>query len=228
MRRLKVSDVMTTEVITAREATPFKELARIMTERRVSALPVLDTADRLVGMVSEADLLPKEEHRDDHPGRWALKFGGDHASRIKAAGDTAGHLQTSPVVVTHPDTSLVEAAREMARQHVKRLPVVDTDGRLVGIISRADLLKVFLRDDEEIRHEVISEILIRVLWANPERFDVQVRDGIVTLSGELEQRSHIPIAVQLTHRVDGVIDVVDRLSYALDDTTRAARRPRAD
>lgn len=114
MRRLKVSDVMTTEVITAREATPFKELARIMTERRVSALPVLDTADRLVGMVSEADLLPKEEHRDDHPGRWALKFGGDHASRIKAAGDTAGHLKTPPVVVTHPDASLVEAAKEMA------------------------------------------------------------------------------------------------------------------
>jgi len=106
--------------------------------------------------------------------------------------------------------------------------VVDTENRLVGIISRADLLKVFLRDDEENRHEVISEILVRVLWTNPERFDVQVRDGIVTLSGELEQRSHIPIAVQLTHRVDGVIDVVDRLSYALDDTTRTARRPRAD
>jgi len=233
MRRLKVSDVMTTEVITAREATPFKELARIMTERRVSALPVLDTADRLVGMVSEADLLPKEEHRDDHPGRWALKFGGDHASRIKAAGDTAGHLKTSPMVVTHPDASLVEAAKEMTRRHAKRLPVVDTENRLVGIISRADLLKVFLRDDEENRHEVISEILVRMLWANPERFDVQVRDGIVTLSivtlsGELEQRSHIPIAVQLPHRVDGVIDVVDRLSYALDDTTRTARRARAD
>jgi CBS-domain-containing membrane protein len=124
------------------------------------------------------------------------------------------------VVVTHPDTSLVEAAKEMARRGVKRLPVVDTDNRLVGIVSRADLLKVFLRDDDEIRHEVISEILMRMLWADPERFNVHVRDGIVTLSGELEQRSHIPIAVQLTHQVDGVIDVVDRLSYALDDTTR--------
>lgn len=224
MRRLMVSDVMTTEVITAREATPFKELARIMTERRISALPVLDTADRLVGMVSEADLLPKEEHRDDQTGRWVLRSGGERASRTKATADTAGQVMTPHVVVTHPDTSLVEAAKEMARRHVKRLPVVDTDNRLVGIVSRADLLKVFLRDDDEIRHEVISEILMRILWADPERFDVEVRDGIVTLSGELEQRSHIPIAVQLTHRVDGVIDVVDQLTYALDDTTRAPHR----
>ncbi|HEX5345819.1 MAG TPA: CBS domain-containing protein [Pseudonocardiaceae bacterium] len=224
MRRLIVSDVMTIAVSTAREATPFKELARIMTERRVSALPVLDPADRLVGIVSEADLLPKEEHRDDPTGRHVLSFAGGRASRVKAAGDTAGQVMTANVVVTHPDATLVEAAKEMARHHVKRLPVVDTDNRLVGIISRADLLTVFLRDDEDIRREVISEILIRVLWADPERFEVQVRDGIVTLSGELEQRSHIPIAVQLTHRVDGVIDVVDQLSYALDDTTRAPHR----
>lgn len=94
MRRLTVSDVMTTEVITAREATPFKELARIMAERRVSALPVLGVADELVGVVSEADLLPKEEHRDDRPGRWALRFGGEHLSRVKAAGDTAVQLTT--------------------------------------------------------------------------------------------------------------------------------------
>jgi CBS domain-containing protein len=224
MRRLMVSDAMTTEVITAREATPFKELARIMTERHISALPVLDTADRLVGIVSEADLLPKEEHRDDQTGRWVPAFGGERASRAKATGDTAGQVMTPHVVVTHPDTTLVAAAKEMARHHVKRLPVVDTDDRLVGIVSRADLLKVFLRDDDEIRHEVISEILVRVLWADPERFDVPVRDGIVTLSGELEQRSHIGTALQLTHRVDGVIDVVDHLSYALDDTTRAAHR----
>jgi CBS domain-containing protein len=220
MRRLMVSDVMTTAVITAREATPFKELARIMTEQHVSALPVLDTADRVVGMVSQADLLPKEEHRDDRPGRWTVAFGGEHASRVKAAGDTAGQVMTAPVVVTRPDATLVEAAKDMARRHVKQLPVVDTDNRLVGILSRADLLKVFLREDEEIQHEVISEILTRVRWADPQRLDVEVREGIVTLSGELEQRSHIPIAVQLTHRVDGVIDVVNRLSYALDDTTR--------
>jgi CBS domain-containing protein len=224
MKRLVVRDVMTTPVVAAREATPFKELARIMTERQVSAMPVLDTADRLVGVVSEADLLPKEEHRDDRSGRWGLRFGGDHASRVKAAGDTAGQLMTRHAVVTRPDVTLVEVAKLMARRQVKRLPVVDDDGGMIGIVSRADLLKAFLRDDDEICREVISEILVKVLWADPERFEVQVRDGIVTLSGELEQRTQIPVAVQMTHQVDGVVDVVDRLDYALDDSSHAARR----
>lgn len=223
MRRLTVSDVMTTPVITVREATPFKETARIMTERRISGLPVLDTADHLVGMVSEADLLPKEEHRDDQPGRHPLRFGREHASQVKASGDTAGQVMTMSVATIHPDATVVEAAREMAHRHVKRLPVVNQEGLLVGIVARADLLKVFLREDDEIRHEVISEILVKILWADPERFDVTVQDGIVTLSGELEQRSHIPTAVRLCQQVDGVVDVVDHLSYAMDDTKRSAR-----
>lgn len=224
MRRLKVRDVMTAEVATAREATPFKELVRIMAERRISALPVLDTTDRLVGMVSEADLLPKEEHRDDRPGRWALLFGADHVSRAKAAGDNAGQVMTRDLIVTRADATLVEAAKDMERWQVKRLPVVDAAGGLVGVVSRVDLLKVFLRDDGEIRQEVISEVLVRVLWADPEQVDVEVRDGIVTLSGELEQRSQIGVAVRLTRRVEGVIDVVDRLGYTVDDTSRAAPR----
>lgn len=227
MRRLTVGDVMTEAVITAREGTPFKELARIMAEKRISAMPVLDSADRLVGLVSEADLLPKEEHRDDGPGRPLLEVGRRRASRAKAGGDNAGQMMTTDVVTIGPAASLVEAARIMMDRRVKRLPVVDSDGRLVGILSRADLLKTFLRSDEEIRREVIGEVLVRLLWADPERFDVQVRDGIVTLSGELEQRSLIPVAVQLTQRVDGVVDVVNRLTYALDDTTRARRHSSA-
>ena len=224
MRRLLVSDVMTTPVVAAREATPFKELARVMTERRISALPVLNTEDRVVGMVSEADLLPKEVHRDDQQGRRVLRFSHEHDSVIKAEGDTAGQVMTMSVATIHPEATVVEAAREMARRHVKRLPVVNRDARLVGIVARADLLKTFLRADEEIRQEVISEVLVRVLWADPERFDVTVQDGIVTLCGELEQRSHIPVAVELAHRVDGVIDVVNHLTYRLDDIRRSTRR----
>lgn len=224
MRRLTVGEVMTSDVVTAREATPFKELVRIMTSRRVSALPVLDTEDRLVGMVSEADLLPKEEHRDEPAGRWARWLGGERVSHAKAAGDNAGQVMTRELVTTRPDATLVEAAREMDRWQVKRLPVLDAMSRLAGIVSRADLLKVFLREDEEIRREVISEVLVRVLWADPERFGVTVRDGIVTLSGELEQRSQMPVAVRLTRRVEGVIDVIDHLGYELDDTSRAAPR----
>ena len=224
MRRLLVSDVMTSPVMAAREATPFKELARVMTERKVSALPVLNTDDHLVGIVSEADLLPKEEHRDDQPGRRVLRFSRENASLTKAAGDTAGQVMTTSVATIYPEATVVEAAREMARRHVKRLPVVNGEGRLVGIVARADLLKTFLREDAEIRQEVISEVLVRMLWADPERFDVRVQDGIVTLSGELEQRSHLPIAVQLAQRVDGVIDVVSHLTYKIDDIGRSTHR----
>lgn len=228
MRKLTAGDVMARSVITAREATPFKELARIMTENHISAMPVLDNADRLVGLVSQADLLPKEEHRDDEgTGRRLWAVGRRRASRTKAGGDNAGQLMTTDVITIGPDTSLVETARIMMDRRVKRLPVVDGDRRLVGIISRADLLKTFLRSDEEIRREVIGDVLVRLLWADPERFDVQVQDGIVTLSGELEQRSQIPVAVQLTQRVDGVVDVVNQLTYALDDTTRARRHSSA-
>lgn len=224
MRRLLVADVMTTPVVAAREATPFKELARVMTERGISALPVLSTANLLVGVVSEMDLLPKEAHRDDPPARRVRRFGREHAALTKAAADTAGQVMTTSVATIRPGATVVEAAREMARRQVKRLPVLDEDGRLVGIVARADLLKTFLRADDEIRQEVISEVLVRVLWADPERFDVTVRDGIVTLSGELEQRSHVPIAVQLAQRVDGVVDVVDQLTYKIDDIRRSAQR----
>jgi CBS domain-containing protein len=214
-----VGDVMTQRVAAARKATPFKEIARILAEWRVSAMPVLDETDRVVGLVSEADLLPKEEYRDaiePHP------FMGRHErhERAKAAGDTAGQLMTSPAVTVHPDVSVAEAARKMERCGVKRLVVVDGDDHLVGIVTRADLLKVFLRSDDEIREEIVRDVFMRVLWADPEAFDVQVRDGVVVLTGELQTRSSVPLAVRLTRAVDGVVDVVDKLGYVVDDSPR--------
>ena len=125
---------------------------------------------------------------------------------------------TSPAVTVGPDATVAEAARLLHRHGIKRLPVVDPAGPLLGIVSRADLLKVFLRSDAEIAQEVRQEVLLRAMWVDPDTVTVKVRDGVVTLIGELERRSLIPIAVSLVHGIDGVVDVVDRLTFEIDDS----------
>jgi CBS domain-containing protein len=220
VRQLTVRDVMTDAVAVVWQSTPFKEVARVLAERGISAVPVLDEDDRPVGVVSEADLLYKEEYGTEEAHVRLLVSPSERAGRAKAAGDVAGELMTSPPVTIGPDAALVAAAKIMDRRKVKRLPVVAADGRLIGIVSRADLLKAFLRTDDEIRDEVIREVFIRVLWADPKKVSVTVDEGVVTLSGELELRSSTVIAVRLTRRVDGVVDVVDKLRYEVDDHDR--------
>ena len=217
MRR-RVRDVMTREVVTVDEQTPFKEITQVLADCRISAVPVLDTDGRVVGMVSEADLLLKEEYPEGPPGGWVLEGRHRRGVRAKAAGDTAVELMTAPAITIDPDATLAEAARLMHRHQIKRLPVVDPAGPLLGIVSRADLLKVFLRGDEAIARDVRQDVLQRALWVDPDSVGVEVRDGVVTLTGQLERRSQIPIAVSLVHGVDGVVDVVDRLGFEVDDT----------
>ena len=125
---------------------------------------------------------------------------------------------TSPAITVGPHASLAEAARLLHRHRIKRLPVVDPAGPLLGIVSRADLLKVFLRSDADIATEVRQEVLARALWVDPDTVAVDVRDGVVTLSGQLERSSLLPIVVSLTRGLDGVVDVVDRLGFEVDDT----------
>jgi CBS-domain-containing membrane protein len=218
MRR-RVRDVMTREVVTVDEHTPFKEITQLLADCRISAVPVLDSDGRVVGVVSEADLLPKEEYPQGLPGARLLEGRRGRATRAKATGDTAVELMTAPAITVGPDASLAEAARLLHRHQVKRLPVLDPAGPLLGIVSRADLLKVFLRSDEQITREVRQDILRRALWVDRDTVGVEVRDGVVTLTGRLERRSLIPIAVRLVHGVDGVVDVVDRLGFAFDDRT---------
>jgi CBS-domain-containing membrane protein len=138
--------------------------------------------------------------------------------RVKAAGDSAAELMTAPAVTIGPDATVTEAARLLHRHGIKRLPVVDPAGPLLGIVSRADLLKVFLRSDAEIGQEIRQEVLLRAMWVNPDTVTVKVRDGVVTLTGQLERRSLIPIAVRLVRGLDGVVDVVDRLTFEVDDS----------
>jgi CBS domain-containing protein len=124
---------------------------------------------------------------------------------------------TQPPVTVHADDTIVQAARTMVRRHVERLPVLDEEDRLVGIVTRRDLLQVFLRPDPEIRTEVIEEVLVRALWLAPRSVEVSVAEGVVTLTGHMERKSETEIALAMTRRIDGVVDVVGKLTYRLDD-----------
>ena len=215
MKQLTVSDVMTTRLLKARTAMPLKEVGRVLAENHVSALPVLDAEDRLIGVVSERDVLLKQGHQiPRRPHWWESRRARDEVRR--AAGDTAGDVMTAFPVTIPPQATLAEAARRMSDHDVKRLPVVDSAGALVGIVSRSDLLKAFLRTDDEIHQEIVGEVFAHLLWADPTAVEVTVRDGIVTLTGTVDQRSATESAERLVRRIDGVVDVISRLGYRID------------
>jgi CBS-domain-containing membrane protein len=194
-----VSDVMTHTVVAVGREALFKEIVELFDQWKVSALPVLEGEGRVVGVVSEADLLKKEEFRD------ADDREGEPAERVKAGAVTAGELMSSPAVSVHADASLAEAARIMARRHVKRLPVVDAVGLLQGVVSRGDLLKVFLRPDEEIAEEIRRSVLPQLPITTT--LTVGVTEGVVTLGGSLPERGLVPVVARAVRAVEGVVDV---------------------
>ncbi|MGW5120675.1 CBS domain-containing protein [Streptomyces noursei] len=200
----RVSDVMTQPVAAVDRGAGFKEIVETLWHWQVSALPVVSAERRVVGVVSEADLLPKEGFREADEDRLERLRASDDARRAEAV--TAGELMTSPAVTVHPDATLAQAARTMARASVKRLPVVDGNGLLLGIVSRADLLKVFLRSDDDLAGEVRRALA--TYFAAPTRdLHVEVADGVVTLSGQLRDRSVVPVVARLVRTIEGVVDV---------------------
>lgn len=222
MKHNKVGSVMTTEVVRAEYGTPFKEVARRLGEHRISGLPVVDEDDKVIGVISETDLMARQAETPDpfEPKKRSRLAGLTSKARrraAKAGARTAGQLMTAPPVTVHADDSIVEAARTMAQHRIERLPVLDEADRLVGIVTRRDLLTVFLRPDAEIRTEVVEEVLVRALWLPPRSVDVSVTEGVVTLSGHMERKSEKEIALSMTRQVDGVVAVVDKLTYRLDD-----------
>ncbi|MEW1928751.1 CBS domain-containing protein [Streptomyces sp. NPDC088360] len=223
MKHDKVGSVMTTEVIRAAYGTPFKEVARLLADHHISGLPVVDEDEKVVGVISETDLMARQAAAPDpfepqHHLRLAALTRGSRKQAAKAKARTAGQLMTEPPVTVHADDTIVEAARTMAQRRVERLPVLDEEERLVGIVTRHDLLQVFLRPDADIRDEVIKEVLVRTLWLAPQIIDVSVTEGVVTLTGQMERKSETEIAVSMTHQVDGVVAVVANLTYRLDDS----------
>jgi len=206
-----VKDVMTTHVVAVRKNASFKDMAARLREHRVSAFPVLDEDNKVVGVVSEADLLTKEALEFTVPGKVSSML---HQRELaKAAAVVAEDLMNKPPVTIGPDEFVTHAARLMYTRKVKRLPVVDADGRLIGIVSRADVLSVYSRPDEDIRHEITEGIILDTLLCDPSRFTVTVKDGIVTLEGMPETAVVGHDLIEETRHVEGVVAVRDRLSY---------------
>jgi CBS domain-containing protein len=210
----RVGDVMTASVVTVDRITPYKEIARLLAEHRISGMPVLKMGREVVGVVTEADLLAAQAstarrlHAAERGRSWW-----PHRERHPAL--TAGELMTAPAITIGPHATVPAAARLMNTHHIRRLPVVDDQGRLIGVVSRRDLLSVFLRPDEDIAADT-RNVLDEILQAEPGEAEVGVRNGIVTVSGTLDPKAGphgdlIPLAIRLMWGVDGVVDIVDKL-----------------
>jgi CBS domain-containing protein len=209
----RVHDVMTTDVVTVDRITTYKEIARLLARHHISAVPVLVMGRRVAGIVSEDDLFAARDAAARPGGKAALL---PWPRRRHHPQLTAGDLMSSPPITIHPDAPVASAVRLMHQHHVKRLPVVNQDGTLIGIVSRRDLLRVFLRPDADIAQEA-RDLLTEVLPEDPAAITVTVRDGVVTLAGrpgQAEPPGIVPAAVDLVRGIDGVVDVVDELSPA--------------
>ncbi|HSL67234.1 MAG TPA: CBS domain-containing protein, partial [Actinomycetota bacterium] len=208
MRTITVRDVMTRTVVAVRPDTPFKEIARLMHEHRVSGVPVADQDGRIVGIVTEADLL-RGERKERHASpflQWIMEPRSSvelHRLQDLRAGD----IMTRNVVTVGPDTPIQRAIDLILHAQVKRLPVTDETGRVLGIVSRRDLLQPFLRPDEDIRSEITDDVVFRTMWIDPDTVSVEVRRGVVALRGQVDRRSVKEILVEMVRRVDGVVGV---------------------
>jgi len=212
----RVSDVMTTSVVTVDRITPYQEIDRLLTEKRISGVPVLKMGREVAGVVTEADLLAAEDETnrrarmDSSVGRRRLLH-----KQQPYVSLTAGTLMTAPAITIGPDATIPAAARLMNTHHIRRLPVVDEHGKLAGIVSRRDLLSVFLRPDADIMHDA-RQVLDEIPITDPKDVTVKVRHGVITLTGTMQPEpgdSHdlIPLALRLIWDIDGVVDVVNRL-----------------
>jgi CBS-domain-containing membrane protein len=216
MKNWRVDDVMTTAVVTVSQTASYRELVDLLVEHRFSAVPVVDAFQRVTGVVSEADLLRKIEYAGETEPR-LFEGRRRRGDRVKGAGRTAADLMSTPSVTVLSGTSVAAAARLMDSEQVKRLPVVDDLGRLVGIVSRTDLLKVHLRPDDDIRTDVESGVLRPYLADETGKVQVAVSGGVVTLTGRVGRWSTTDIADRLISQVAGVVDVVDELEFDVDD-----------
>jgi CBS domain-containing protein len=206
-----VKDVMSTHVIAVRQNASFKDMAAMLHQQRVSAFPVLDDHNKVIGVVSESDLLTKEALEGTAPGMYqSMTSQREHA---RAGAVTAAELMTKPPVTIGPDEPVTQAARLMYSRKVKRLPVTSDDGTLIGIVSRADVLSVYSRPDADIQREIIQDLILGKFRCDPARFTVTVTDGIVTIEGAGETDPAARDIIDAARHVEGVVAVRDRLGY---------------
>ena len=211
-----VAHVMSAPVFTVTPSTTYKHMVQLMSEHAVSALPVVDEQGVLVGIVSEADLLVKESRPERHRVLWT-ETGRERRMADKAEATVAAEVMTAHVLTVHVGMPLAHAARIMQQHSVKRLPVVDDDGALVGIVSRSDLLKPFLRPDADIRSDIVETVLPKWLLIDPTDIVVDVTDGAVTLTGTVERSSEVEVIDHVLPRLEGVVSLDNRLEFGFDD-----------
>lgn len=223
--RRTVSDVMTRRVHVARPLTPFKLLVQLIEDNKISAVPIVDDQGAPVGIVSESDLLLKERRHELESEQSLLHPRRRRLERAKAKGVVAAEIMTTSPITVRSDTTLAQAARLMQESNVRRLVVVDERGKIVGIVSRSDLLQVFLRTDDELGDEVLSTIIPSMLLPVPEAVKVTVHWNVVTLSGEVDRKSDADVLTRMTRELDGVVDVVNRLRFHWDDSSAAPAQP---
>jgi CBS domain-containing protein len=225
---MRVAEIMQRAVITVRPEASLREVASLLVKHGISGLPVVDREGSLVGVVSEADLIARERGAPEHRHRVLERFLGESdaelAEMAKAEAATAGEAMTSPAITVGPDASIRDAARIMTERQVNRLPVV-SGGKLVGIVSRADLVRAFVRTDAELRAEIIADVLRRGMWLDADDFDVAVTDGVAHLSGTIERRSDIAILRRLVAEVPGVVGVDVEVAWLVDDEEFGVQMP---
>jgi CBS domain-containing protein len=213
---MKVHELMTRQVVTTTPETSLKEVARVMMSQKISGVPVVDGDGHLVGVVSEGDIVHQESIR--RPGTSLMSL----LRRTEGSALTVAEVMTTKVLTVTADDDHTDAARRMESSGVKRLPVIDEAKKLIGLISRSDLLKAYGRADEDIAAEIESEVIRRILWLDAGRVSVEVGEGKVTLSGKVLTRSDARILEEMTRRIDGVVRVdVSNLEYDVDDSRRS-------
>ncbi len=224
---MTVRDVMTKDVVSVRPETPLKDVARLLVERGISGVPVVSPSGEVLGVVSEADFLVKEQGAEASRPRLIATLFGDPAGkarRAKAEASTAGEAMTAPALTIEPDRSIQEAADRMVRHAINRLPVTDHRG-LVGIVTRADLVRAYVRPDAELERAIREEVLLRTLWLDPARFDVSVTNGVARIAGRVGRRSTAAGVERMAALVPGVVDVQSEVTWEVDDRDIEAPGP---
>jgi CBS domain-containing protein len=215
---MKIEKLMSENAIAVGPETPLRDVAAMLAEHRISGLPVVGEGQQVLGVVSEADILLKEQGPGPPHGRivgWLLAGGVPDTGKLSAR--TAGEAMTSPAITIGRGAHVSSAARLMTEHGIKRLPVVDADGVLIGIVTRADLVRAFARPDAEIEHEIREDVMYRTLWLEQPGVTVRVEEGEVRLAGKLERRSDAELLEHFVARVPGVVTVKSTLRWSWDD-----------
>jgi CBS domain-containing protein len=223
-----VGDMMTRSVLSVSPETPLKEVARLLVEHRISGLPVVDDTGRVIGVISEGDLLVKEQRRDAIHHRPLARVFGDSAETrqllAKAEASTAGDAMTAPAITIESDRPVSVAAARMIERKVNRLPVTE-QGRLAGIVTRADVIRAFVQTDDELADAIRSEVLLRSMWLDPGKFTVEVANGQVDIRGTVDRRSTAAMVERMVTMLPGVVGVVADISWTIDDRNIEATGP---